>query len=177
MKIKNKGLSYYELLIVVTIMGLMAAFITISLGTVYRNNVNRTADNIESSVKAARNNALSKGNKYGFVNFYYKDNKLYVNVGQLITSYDGLNQDWKQIGTSVDHVGVRYNNGAGDSYHNCYDGTLFNFSFKQSTGECFGFMLPYSSLDTFPSDAEIDVENGKSEATVAIGQYGNIEVK
>ncbi len=177
MNFKNKGLTYYEVIIVVTIMGLMAAFFTISIGTVSRNNANRTADSVESSVKAARNNALSKGNKYGFVNFYYKDKKLFVNTGELISSYDSTTQDWRQIGSSIDHIGVRYDNGAGPSYHNCMDGTLFNFSFKQSTGECFGFMLPYSGSTTFPSDAEIDIENGKSEATVAIGQYGNIGVK
>ncbi len=175
MKIKNKGVTYYELLIVIAIMSLMVAFATISIGTVHRNNVYRAADNIESSVKAARNNALSKGNKYGYVNFYYKDKKLFVNFGDLVTSYDSSKQDWRQISYSIDGVKITYSDGS--SFHNCYNGDLFNLSFKQSTGECFGLMLPYEASTIYPGDVIIEVKNGKNTAKVNVGQFGKIEVK
>lgn len=179
--VKNKGFTYYELLIAITIMTLMVGFTTIGVGTAYRNSVNRSAEKIESACKEARNNALAKGNQVGYANFYRKDGKLYCHVGDEInnsTNPVNLNtQNWEVVAYNFDSIHVSFDTGLGAVSMPCNSGQLFTISFKQSTGEMSGLKYPYASETTkYKSDIEISIEKGSSEANVKIGRFGVIEV-
>jgi Tfp pilus assembly protein FimT len=174
---KNKGFTYYELLVVIAIMSLMVGFTSIGIGTVYRNNVHRWADKIESSAKQARNNALSKGNSQGYLNLYYKDKKLYTYVGEQATSVDFSTQNWECIATNVDEATISWDTDAGHISLVLPSGVLANVGFKQSTGEVSGLVFPYASLTKYPSDITIRMYKGHKSSTVEISRYGSISVE
>ena len=179
--VKNKGFTYYELLIAITIMTLMVGFTTIGVSTAYRNSVTRSAEKIESACKEARNSALAKGNQVGYANFYRKDGKLYCHVGDEINASSNpvnLNsQNWDVVAYNFDHVYVTFNTGAGIVSMPANSGTLFTIGFKQSTGEVTGLKYPYASETTkYKSDIEITVHKGNNSSSVNIGRFGVIEV-
>lgn len=175
---KNKGFTYYELLVVIAIMSLMVGFTSIGIGTTYRNNVNRWADKVESAAKQARNNAISKGNSKGYLNIYYKDDKLYTLVGeQVITTIDFDTQDWECIATNVEDVTIGWDTMAGHITLVLPSGALANVGFKQSTGEVSGLVFPYNSLTKYPSDITIGLHKGNNSSTVEISRYGSISVE
>ena len=170
---KNKGFTYYELLIVIAIMSMMVGFMSIGIGTVYRNNVNRMADDIESSIKAARSNAITKGTENGWINFYYLNNTLYCNLGKEITPtnpVDFSTQKWEKIGSGFDSVsfdGVTLTNGSVPA-----------LNFKQSTGEFKGLDWPLGGAPGFHTGTKIiKIHKGNSTATVVVDTYGYVEVK
>ena len=180
--VKNKGFTFYELLIVITVIALMAGFTTITIGTVYRNNAKRAADSISSSIKSARTNALSKGKKSGYVNFYNLNGDFYVYVGEeILPSTNPVNfstQKWELVCSNMDYIGIGFDNGAGYTQIPLNPGALATFGFKQSTGECLGLKFPYASETTvYPSDLSIHIEKGNSDAYVEVGRYGIIETK
>ncbi len=179
--VKNKGFTYYELLIAITIMTLMVGFTTIGVSTAYRNSVKRSAEKIESACKEARNNALAKGNQVGYANFYRKDGRLYCHVGDEInasTNPVNLNtQNWDVVAYNFDSVYVTYDTGVGIVSIPANPNALFTISFKQSTGEVSGLKFPYASETTkYKSDIEITVHKGNNSGTVNIGRFGVIEV-
>ena len=175
-KHKNKGLSYLELVVSITIGILLTAFFTITVTTAHRNNANRAKDKIEVSVKTARNNALSRGSENGWVNFYYKNNKLYCYIGKELDfdtnkpSLTSADQKWELVASNVskfsfDGVDIP-------------DGLAAGMVFKQSTGEMKGWKFPNSSgqpLHT-PSDGykvKIDVQIGnRSESSLSVDKFG-----
>lgn len=170
---RNKGFTYYELLIVIAIMSLMVGFMSIGIGTVYRNNVNRMADDIESSIKGARNNAISKGTANGWANFYYLNNNLYCYVGKEITTsnpVDFTTQHWEKIGSGFDSVSF-------DTV-TLANGTVASLNFKQSTGEFNGIDWPLGGAPGLHhNDVYIHIHKGNSTATVFVNLFGNIEIK
>ena len=170
---KNKGFTYYELLIVVSIMALMVGFTTISLGAFYRNNVYRYADNIETAVKAARNNAVTKGTSQGWVNFYYSNKTLYAYVGDKISPSnprDFSTQNWQKVAKNCNEVVV-------DGVH-MGDGTSVSFNFKQSTGEFLGLDWTMSAAPGLHHNATyIRVESGSNSARVNVDLFGTIKIE
>lgn len=178
MKKNFKGFTYYELLIVVAIMSLMAAFVTISLGTINRNNVHRTADGIESACKGARNNAISKGSDNGYVTFYYKDNKLYSYIGEKVTntfSFASDTRDWNIVSNKLEDFDISYTgNPTGENIAN---GQLVCISFKQSTGELIGWTNVYAGYDYPCNEITFTLSNSNSHAGVKIEKFGNITVQ
>ena len=173
----NKGLSYYELIIVIAIMALMVGFATISIGAVYRNDVKRVSDSFESGLKEARNKAISKGTKYGYFNFYNKDNNLYINIGEEILSFDSSTQNWVKI-PGVDHLRVRTETDYGTVNLPINSGALANIKFLQSTGECRGIKFPYAgNTRYYCDDMVLYFEKKNSESEIHINKYGNITVE
>ena len=170
---KNKGFTYYELLIVIAIMSLMVGFMSIGLGTVYRNNVNRMADDIETSLKAARNNAVTKGTDNGWANFYYLNNTLYCYIGEKITPtnpVDFSTQRWEKIGNGFDSVSF-------DTV-TLTNGSLAALSFRQSTGEFNGIDWPLGGAPGLHhNDVYIRIHKGNSTATVFVNIFGTVEIK
>ena len=89
MKTNNKGFSYVEMIVVIAIMALMVGMITISIGMVNRNNINRASEKLESIVDKARVSAMTKGTKNGFLNVAVVDGAVYAAAGpQYFTSAD-----------------------------------------------------------------------------------------
>ena len=170
---KNKGFTYYELLLVIAIMSLMVGFMSIGIGTVYRNNVNRMADNVESSLKAARNNALTKGTSKGWANFYYLNKTLYCYIGEEITPLhpvDFSTQNWEKIGNGFDSVRI-------DTV-TLTNGTVASFSFKQSTGEFRGLDWPLGGAPGLHYyDINIYLDKGNSTSTIVVDRFGKVDIK
>lgn len=81
-KSSNYGFSYVEMIIVLAILAIMAAFISISIGTNRRNEVNRTSDKLESLVNQARTSAMTKGTERGKLNIAFCDGAYYAYVGE-----------------------------------------------------------------------------------------------
>ena len=181
MNYRNKGFTYYELLIVITIMSLMVGFSTITIVAVNRNNVYRSADSIESTLKAARNNAISKGSNYGYANFYYKDGVLYSYVGEEMDNTFAFSTDthtWEKVTYSINDLNITYKHGGSQIGYNVPDGALFCISFKQSTGEIVSFDTPYNgSVIKIDDDLTFYIEKANKEASVIVHKYGNFEVK
>ena len=143
----NKGLSYIELILVIAIMTLMAGLVTITMGTVNRNNLNRASDKVVSVFNEARNNALSKGSDNGYLNITSVDGVIYYNVGKPICDnldVDFDTQEWDKLTKSpIDfYIGST----------KLEDGNTFSFQYKQSSGEYLGAKLDGSdsvtSIDT-----------------------------
>lgn len=174
---KNKGFTYYELLLVIAIMSLMVGFTTIGIASARRNNVNRMADKVESAAKQARNSALSKGNSNGYLTLYYTDHKLYSYVGEKITTVPDV-KTMNLIATNVDALKVSYYNSGSSASYVLTSGVFANVGFKQSTGEVSGLELPQAFPGTrFPGDIEIKLSNGNDYRIVEIKQYGSISIK
>lgn len=169
---KNKGFTYYELLIVIAIMSMMVGFMSIGIGTVYRNNVNRMADDIESSLKAARNNAITKGSENGWANFYYLNKTLYVYVGKEITVINPVDfdtQKWEKIGNGFDSISV-------DTV-TMTNGSVASFGFKQSTGEFRGLDWPLGGSPALHCyDITIKVHKGNSTSKVVVDTFGKVDI-
>ena len=141
MKNNNKGFSYVEMIVVIGIMALMVGMITISIGTVNRNRVNRASEAMQSMVKKARVSAMTKGATHGYLNVAKEGNSIYAAVGdQLITVADVKAQGEKICSGKV-YVDFRSPNnpsnlGAGfhDDYSTETSSGVYSLGFKQVTG-------------------------------------------
>jgi len=178
-KYNNKGITYVELIIVISIMSIMAGFVTISMGTVYRNNVGRASDSLESAAKEARNTSLAKGTENGCLNLLYENGKLFAYVGQEVKSANELkSNNYNVVAQGLDSNGglhVKYYDADGNNYSDSpLSGTLYCIKFKQSTGECLGLQHSYIDGDYFPGNVEITFEKFDREAVVHIEKYGKI---
>ncbi len=179
MNIKHKGITYVELIIVISIMAIMAGFVTISMGTVYRNSVSRAADSLESAAKEARNTALSKGTENGCLNLLYENGKLFAYVGKEVKSATELkSNNYSVIAQGLDSKGgihVKYHDEDGGDYQDTpLSGTLYCIKFKQSTGECIGLQHTYIDGDFWPGDVEVTFEKFDRKSTVDIEKFGKI---
>lgn len=179
-KVKNKGLSYLELVVSITIAVLLTAFFTISLTTAHRNNVNRARDKMEVSIKTAKNNALARGSANGWVSFYLVNNRLYCYEGKEIdfdtnkADLDSSSQKWELVANNVSEFIV-------DTV-TLTDGKAVTIGFKQSTGELSGFKFPNSStqpihhLDSSYPQLKISLTIGnKSQNVMFLDRFGNIK--
>ncbi|MCR5847088.1 MAG: prepilin-type N-terminal cleavage/methylation domain-containing protein [Lachnospiraceae bacterium] len=182
MKKYNKGFTFYELLVVISIMSLMVGFITISLSTVYRNNINRASDNMESALKTARANAISKGTDNGWVSFYSKDNNIYALIGTELDEtdadkmFDFPNQNWVKVASNVDSFGYTYSNGLGWVYIPNLSGNITTLNFQQSTGSFNGFHYYYSDHTMYSgsSPLTITIEKGGKSREITVEPFGYI---
>ena len=177
---RYKGFTYYELLVAIAIMSLMVGFATITIGTVYRNNANRGADKIQSTINNARNNAMTKGTEQGYANFYYYDNKLYAYVGENVDGstlvFSSDTRDWQVVCDNIDDVSYGFDMGGSHYSIGPWSGTLFKIGFKQSTGELVKHVDALGS-DFFVDNFEIHVTKGNTDAKVFVEKYGNIYVE
>ena len=127
----DKGFSYVEMILVLGIMTIMLAMITISMGTIRRNNVLRTAEKMETLVNKARNTALTKGTANGVLNVAKIDNDVYAYVGTGISELnEGNINTFKVKGEKIcsSDITIIINGVSTDS------GSVAQIGFKQSTG-------------------------------------------
>lgn len=80
----NKGISYIEIILVLTIMILMTGFASVTMAIVNRNNVTKGADRIESGFAHAKTLSLSKGTDKGSITFASDGNKCFYYYGDNI---------------------------------------------------------------------------------------------
>lgn len=174
----KKGFTVYELIITISIIALMATFVTISLGTVYRNNVARGGEKIESAIKQARNTALTKGNKYGFANFYYTGSALYCKVGEEVKASDPIDlKNWDLVMNGVDRVSVSFTlpDGSGSGLSWTTGSPLIVLGFKQSTGE--GYMkFPYAGETKWEGNMSLGITVKGRDRDVNVDKFGSIVV-
>ncbi len=175
-KHSNKGLTYLELVVSITVAVLLTAFFTITITTAHRNNANRAKDKIEVSVKTARNNAISRGSDNGWANFYYKDNKVYCYIGKEIdfdtnpASLTSPDQRWELIASNVTTFTV-------DTV-DLLDGNCAGVDFKQSTGELRCWKFPNASGAAYHSPADgyklkiAVIVGDKSDSSLFIDKFG-----
>ena len=96
-KINNKGFSYVEMIIVLAIMAIMVGFVSISLTTSSRNEVNRTSEKLESLVNTARTTAMTKGSDRGVLNIVYTNNAYYAYIGNEVSDVDYIKSNGEKI--------------------------------------------------------------------------------
>ncbi len=77
----NKGISYIEVILVLTIMILLTGFASVTMAIVNRNNVTKGADRIESGFAHAKTLSLSKGSDKGCITFAADGSKCYYYYG------------------------------------------------------------------------------------------------
>ncbi len=182
-RLYNKGLSYLELVLVMAVMALVVSFSTITINTVYNNNVSRSADTMYSALNKARNTAMTRGTKYGWITFINKDNVVYYRIGEKVPYYaDGKYfekySDWKKVAPSA--VKVRFGTYSLDN------GEVNELSFKQSTGDCRGIYNPESeaggvSMNPVISDSIlVQLErsgSGKNNHKIRVNEIGGSVVR
>lgn len=86
-KIKNKGISYIEFILVVSIIFLLTGFAAITMSVVNKNNVTKAADKIATGMNQCKILSLSKGSNKGSITFAQNKGKCYY--------YFGSNEDKK----------------------------------------------------------------------------------
>ena len=165
----NKGFSYIELLLVISIMTLMVGFSAIGIGTVNRNNVNRAGDKVYTSINSGRSSALTNGSAKGWCNFTVKNGNLYCYCGPRITnvSTSAFNStNWEKICTKA--IKLKYGS------HTLGEGEVLSLNFKQSTGEYIGYKNK-TSTDYTGGDLTITLTNGNKSKTLTVNKFGKIE--
>ena len=125
-KTNNRGFSYVEMIIVLAIMAIMVGFLSISIGTNYRNEVARTAEKFESRINQARTAALTKGSANGNLNIAYVDKAYYTYVGEKLSDANSVKVKGEKL-CNGNITMVLVGTIDGDSPYRC-------LTFKQSTG-------------------------------------------
>jgi len=155
----NKGFSYVEMIIVIAIVGILIALLSISIGTVNRNNALRASEELESLVNNARVNALTKGLNYGVLTIAKDETGVYAYSGKKQYSVDVVKSQGKRICGSKVTVSV---NGSSDS--------LMYIEFKQSTGGLVDGMITGSYVD----HVEVKTESGNTVSKFKIYSMGKV---
>lgn len=141
MKNNNKGFSYVEMIVVIAIMALMVGMITISIGTVNRNRVNRASESLETVVDKARVSAMTKGATRGYLNIAKDGNSIYAAVGEQLFTVADVKAKGEKICTGKVYIDFRSPNnpvnlGAGfhDDYSSETSSGVYSLGFKQVSG-------------------------------------------
>ena len=167
----NKGFSYAEMLLVLAIMAIMTGFATISIGTVYRNNTGRIADQLYSAFYQTRSNAMTNGTKKGWITFVNKDGNVYYHIGERVSpEVNGYfeSYEWKKL------CGDNIIFGVGDGYDPLVDGDAMMFGFDQATGKYLDYAIYNRSIHATTMFSELDIvvfvetKNHKNKETLQL---------
>ena len=159
-KLDNKGFSYVEMIIVLALMTMLVGFLTISISSNKRHEVERTAEKMESLVNKARTSALTKGTERGVMNVAKVGGYIYYYVGEKID--DDQPEQVKAKGEKLCQAGTLEVVILSGSTN---DLMVHRLHFKQSTGGLTG------------GDVEVKVRNndGKESSFTVIGSTGKID--
>lgn len=168
-KLKNKGISYVEFILVISIIVLLTGFITITMSIVNRNNVNKAADKVVTGMNQAKTLSLSKGSKKGAITFAAKGGKYYY--------YYGSSDEKKYyICNSPTDLKVTVNNVT----YNITDSQRIKFLISPSTGGFTGVDISLNGGTTFtqlvPNLYEFVGTNG-IEIRNKQGKTANLDLK
>lgn len=136
MKTNNKGFSYVEMVVVIGIMALMVGMITISIGTVNRNRVNRASEALESVIKTARVSAMTKGATHGYLNIAKDGNTVYAAVGDQLFTVEDVKMQGEKICSGKVYIDFRSLDDSGfhDNYSSETSSGVYSLGFKQVSG-------------------------------------------
>lgn len=137
----NKGMSYIELILVISIALILTGIGTFSFGMIRRTSISKAADRTISKVNEARNASLVKGTNKGVLAFYNKNGSLYCYIGEDFTSVDMNSQTWEKICSKPVTLKVTTVDG---STSELGDGGFVKTKFKQSTGEVESGIIRYT---------------------------------
>ena len=166
MKIKtntkvNRGFSYIELIVVISILGIMVGMAALSFSIVTRNNTTKTAAKLESVFNKARTITMAKGTKKGSIELSFEDGKWYYYIGDPgIPESKKTKEKFAQTPINVQLVTEHGNvSELSEIGHYC-------FKFNRSTGGL--------KNDEFTA---VRISNGSTVADVTISELtGNVEV-
>ena len=127
--LNNKGFSYVEMIIALAILAIMTSMVTISIGTVKRNELARTSEKIMSLIQQARANAMTKGPDYGVLEIAKVDGDYYTLIGESSGSLDYIKEHGEKLCSGdIDIViGIPIK-----------EGNVIDMWFRQSTGGLYG---------------------------------------
>lgn len=171
-KIKNKGLSYVELMVSIAIMAIAVGLVTITVSAVNRNDIGRACEKIASSLNEGRNAALTGGTNKGWVTFAYHNGSIMCNVGEEFNSSHGVNfstQSWKKVcsGKQITVIGNTKNLNS--------EGDYITINFKQSTGEIYKYRVNDDPDTDNVGAITFTVKNGSKTNTVLLNSFGKVE--
>lgn len=133
----NKGMSYIELILVLSIALILTGIGTFSYGMIRRTNITKAADKTISKINEARSMKMVKGcdatgKDNGIIAFTNKNGNIYCYVGKDFDSIDMSSQDWEKI--CVKPVTMEVTDKSGSTSELGENGVV-KTKFKQSTGE------------------------------------------
>lgn len=137
----NKGMSYIELILVISIALILTTIGTVSFGMIRRTNISKAADRTISKINEARNNALVKGTDRGIIAFCSKNGSIYCYVGQDFDAVDMSKQNWERVCSRPATLTIQYKDGSSSQLG---DGGVVKTKFKQSTGEIESGVIRYT---------------------------------
>lgn len=123
MKIHNKGLSYIELILVISIATILTGLASITMAVVNRNNITKAGDSLESGFKSAQIASLAKGSDRGALYVYGKGGRCYYSIGS-------IGSEESKISSSALKVTINISG----TNRNVTDGFVARFRFDPATG-------------------------------------------
>lgn len=157
-KLKNKGISYIEFILVLTIMVLLTGLATVTMSIVNRNNVTKGADRVVTGINHAKTLSLSKGSNKGSITFVAKGSNYYYYYGD-------NDKDTYLICSSPCSMRIIIN-GTG---YNITNSQKIRLKISQTTGSFVGAdriingtvsnPAPASSTDNFGTTNAIEIKN------------------
>ena len=81
MKVNNKGFSYIEMILVVSITAVMVGMVTITMSVVNRNNVSKGANKLENGLAKAQVMCMAHGSVNGAMTLMCENGKYYYYFG------------------------------------------------------------------------------------------------
>lgn len=136
----NKGLSYVELLVVISILTVATALAAISMSVVSGTNVNSGVEKLRSSYNNARMTSLAKGTANGSLYLRVESDRMYCFVGSQNDPLFSETKSWELISKSpVDVTFIQE-----DGTRVPGSGTIC-FSFNQDSGTL--KQCPYSKIE------------------------------
>lgn len=158
----NKGLSYVELLVAISILTIATALAAISMSVVSGTNVNSGVEKLRSAYNNARMTSLAKGASNGSLYLRFESDKLYCFVGSQSDPLFSQTKSWELISKKPVKVTLIQEDGT----RVAAAGTLC-YSFKQDSG----------TLKNCPF-TEIELATDKRKSTLKIYKYtGKCEIK
>ncbi len=127
----NKGLSYIELILVISIITILSGLTAIGLGVINRNNVNKTVEILDSAFSRAQSLSMSKGQNNGCITLMVDNGKYYYYFGNDSSNKVLLANSPINI-TLLDASGNQLTDSGGNAVNITYSGVTFYF--KTNTG-------------------------------------------
>lgn len=159
-KLKDKGLSYIEVIIVLAIASILVGLVSISVGLISRSNVHKGADNLELAFAKARSVSLAKGSSAGTLNIINKDGLYYY--------YIGAGNGGKKKVFLKKPCSIQLYKSSSDDFVSFNSGSILVITYEPSTGK----MSNNKDID------KIYINNGKSTATLElVNATGKVIVK
>lgn len=168
----NKGVTYVELVLVISIMAIMVGFVSITMSTVNRNNATKAAHRMQTALAQAKSVSMAKGTNNGQL-MLWRDSSgsLMYYVGQVGTNpADPANVAKREAGAQlICNRKVTVQTGVGATGISNTVAAPYIISFNQSSGafESTGYIdYIYFSNGNTRAHVQLFKATGKTEVGV-----------